>query len=119
MNDKSNDLACTELSKLGHPLPCFSGMCNSKLKTLRTASVHYPVLQKMLYSVYMVRKCHFTVATIDNALSTSDYDVMCKLANVQDHKQLIGEHLEQSMGDSDEHSDKPNFSVKITLKGFC
>ena len=38
-------LACTEIFKLGHPLPCSSEMCNSKLRVLLAASVHYPVLQ--------------------------------------------------------------------------
>ena len=35
-------LACTEITKAGHPLPCASGMCSSKLRVLRAASVHYP-----------------------------------------------------------------------------
>ena len=66
----------------------------------------------MLYSVYMARKCHFTIATIDNALSSSDYEVMCKLTNVQDLQQLIGEHLDQDIGDPDKHSDEPNFAAE-------
>ena len=37
-------LASTEISKLSHPLPCSSGMCNSKLQVLCAASVHYPAL---------------------------------------------------------------------------
>ena len=55
-------LACTKLTKLGHPLSCSSGMCSSKLRILRAASVYYPALRKFLYSVYMVRRCHSTVA---------------------------------------------------------
>ena len=43
-------LACTEISKLGHSLPCSSGMCNSKLRVLRAVSVHYPALRKLLHS---------------------------------------------------------------------
>ena len=105
MDEDSDNMAITELKKLGHPFPCSSGMCNSKLRTLRAASVHYPVLRKMLYGVYMARKCHFTVATIDDALSTSDYEILCKLANVQDHEELIGEHLNQDMDDSDLSAD--------------
>ena len=89
---------CMEHLKLGHPLPCHSGMCSSKLLTLRAAYVHYPVLRKMLYSVYMARKCHFTIAAIDNALSTSNLEVMCKLANVKDHDQLIGGTFRRGFG---------------------
>ena len=29
-----DNLACTEITKLGHPLHCFSGMCSSKLRVL-------------------------------------------------------------------------------------
>ena len=46
VTNDSDDMVCMEHLKLGHPLPCHSGMCNSKLLTLRAASVHYPVLQK-------------------------------------------------------------------------
>ena len=106
INDECDEMVCTELFKLGHPLPCYSGMCDSKLLTLRAASVHYPVLRKMLYSVYMARKCHFTVAAIDSALSTSNYEDMCKLAKVQDYDQLIGERLDQDLGEHD-HSSEP------------
>ena len=66
----------------------------------------YPVLQKMLYNVYMARKCHFTVAAIGNALSTSYYEDMFKFAKVQDYHQLIGERLYQDLGKCD-HSSEP------------
>ena len=87
-------LACTEISKLGHPLPCSSGMCNSKLRVLRAASVHYPGLRKLLHSVYMARKCHSTVAAIDSALSSFDHKLLCELVQVQDYINLIGEVVE-------------------------
>ena len=93
MDEDSDDMACIEQNKLGHPFPCSSGMCDSKLRILRSASVHYPALRKMLYGVYMAKKCHFTVAAIDDALSRSDYEALSKIANVQEHEELIGEHL--------------------------
>ena len=68
-------LACTEITKAGHPLPCSSDMCNSKLRVLRTAPVHYPALHKFLHSVYMARKCHDMVGKINCALCTFDYKV--------------------------------------------
>ena len=55
-------LACTEVIKAGHPLPCASGMCGSKLRILRAASVHYQALRKLLHAVYMARIYHSTVA---------------------------------------------------------
>ena len=94
-------LACTEISKLGHPLPCSSGMCSSKLRVLRAASVHYPALRKLLHSVYMARKCHSTVAKIDSALSSFDHKLLCDLVQVEDHKNLIGEIVEEQDSDHD------------------
>ena len=55
-------LESTEITKADHPLPCASGMCSSKLRILRAASVHYPTLHKLLHAVYMARKHHSTVA---------------------------------------------------------
>ena len=40
INDECDEMVCTELFKLGNPLPCYSGMCDSKLLTLWAASVH-------------------------------------------------------------------------------
>lgn len=88
-------LACTEITKAGHPLPCSSGMCNSKLRALRAASVHYPALRKLLHSVYMARKCHNTVENIDSALSTFDYKVLCDLMHINEYENLIREHLDE------------------------
>ena len=77
MDNDYDELACTEVvSKLGHPLACSFGKCYSKLRTLRAASVHYPVLRNMLYTVYNITKCHSTKADIDNALFVSDYEIM-------------------------------------------
>ena len=106
-------LACTEIFKLGHPLPCSSGMCNSKLRVLHAASVHYPVLRKLLHSVYMARKCHNTVAMVDSGLSTSDYKLLCNLVQVSEYENLIGETvLEQ---DSDLPSSE---NVEFSAEGL-
>ena len=61
-------LETTEIAKAGHPLPCASGMCSSKLQILRAASVHYPGLCRFLHAVYMARKHHSTMAKIDNLI---------------------------------------------------
>jgi len=74
---EDEDLASTELFKLGPPLPCSSGMCDSKLRVLRAASVHFPVLRKLLYSVYMARKCHDVVSKIDHTLVITNHYVIC------------------------------------------
>ena len=92
-------LAWTKISKLGHPLPCSSGMCNSKLRVLRTASMHYPALQKLLHSVYMGRKCHSTVAMVDIGLFTLDCKLICNLVQVNEYENLIGETVVEQESD--------------------
>ena len=100
-------LACTEITKAGHPLSCANSMCNSKLRVLRAASVHYPALRKLLYSVYMARKHHSTVAEIDNALCTNNYKMLCNLMSIEEYEDLIGETLKSE--NADEH---PQFSAE-------
>ena len=85
----NESLACTEVTKAGHQLPCASGMCGSKLRILRAASVHYQALRKLLHAVYMARAHHSTVANIDNALCTYDHKTLCKLLSVQECEDLI------------------------------
>ena len=94
-----DDLASTELFKLGHPLPCSSGMCSSKLRVLRAASVHYPVLRKLLYSVYMAIKSHAVVSKIDHALSHADYKSLCDLLKIEDYEDLIVNSIEVDVSD--------------------
>ena len=100
-------LACTEITKAGHPLPCTSGMCNSKLRILRAASVHYPTLRKLLHAIYMARRHHNVVADIDNALCTYDYKTLCKLMCVEECEDLIGESFKSE--NADRH---PEFSAE-------
>jgi len=57
LQSEGDDMA-VELLKLGHPQPCTVGTCQSKLQVLRAASVHYPVLRKLLENVYAARCCH-------------------------------------------------------------
>ena len=82
-------------------------MCNSKLWVLCAASVHYPALRKLLYSVYMARKHHSTVTEIDNALCTNDYKTLCNLMSIEDYEDLIGESLK-----SENTDEPPEFSAE-------
>ena len=92
--EMDESLACTEITKAGHPLPCASGMCSSKLRVLRAASVHYPALRKLLHAVYMARRHHSIVADIDSAMCTYDYKTLCKLMGIEECEDLIGESFE-------------------------
>jgi len=107
MDDCCDELAYTKLPKLGHPLPCSVGMCHSKLQILQATSVHYPILRQMLYGVYMARKYHNTITIVDNALFDSNFEELCKLIDVKDYEELLGETLEQ---EDSMHCDEPNFS---------
>ena len=82
-------LALTEVIKAGHPHPCGSGMCNSTLRILRAASVHYPVLCKFLHAIYAVRIHHSNVAEIDNALCTYNYKALWKLLHIEEYEDLL------------------------------
>ena len=105
-------LACTEIFKFGHPLPCSSGMYSSKLRVLRAASLHYPVLQKLLHSVYMARKCHNTVTMVDSGLSTSDYQLLCNLVQVSEYENLIGKTVVEQDTDLPSSSENVEFSAE-------
>ena len=107
-------LACTELTKLGHPLPCSSGMCSSKLQVLRAASVHYPALRKFLYSVYMARRCHSTVAQIDLHYPFMIIKALCDLIQLKEYENLIGDSVEMENTDLPS-SDNIEFSAEGLL----
>ena len=53
----------------GHPLVCFNnGGCYSKMRILRSATTHFPVLATMLRLMYSAVNSHQCVKNIDNAL---------------------------------------------------
>jgi len=97
------DAGDVDLYKLGHPLPCATDSCHSKLRILRAASVHYPLLRKFLYSVYNARKCHNLVTQVDEALHAANFDDLCGLINICDYQQLIDDDNNTL---ADEKSDK-------------
>ena len=55
--------------KKGHPLPCSSGCCTSRLYTLRAAAVHYPILKTLLNNIYRARRSHCGIRDIECGLS--------------------------------------------------
>ena len=57
----------------GHPLVCSNdGGCQSKLRVLRAASTHFPVLRKLLRGVHSAITNHKCVFEIDKALCTGN-----------------------------------------------
>ena len=55
--------------KKGHPLPCSSGCCTSRLHILRAAAVHYPILRTLLNNIYRARRSHNGIRDIESSLS--------------------------------------------------
>ena len=72
--------------KNGHPLACFEddSECTSKLRILRAASPHYPMLCTFLRNVYQAMNYDNTVSLIDQALSEGDVDALIKIATHSD-----------------------------------
>ena len=85
--DDSSEFDDTE--KQGHPLPCADGTCQSRLRVLRAASVHYTNLRKLLHGVTMARQCHRIVANLDSALHSADFNCLRKLLGIHDYTELI------------------------------
>ena len=70
---------------LGHPLACYSG-CKSKLRVLRSATPHYPLMRKLLRLVYEGMRCN---KTIDSTLRTGEFETLCKLCGIEEFKPLF------------------------------
>ena len=77
----------TTTPKLGHPLVCHGDgtKCTSKLRILRCAAVHYPLLLTFLKDVYTALSNHCAIKEIDMGLRNAD---ITKLIEVTDSKSL-------------------------------
>ena len=84
---------CRQL--MGHPLSCTTGMCSSQLRILRAASAHYPVLRQFLWLIYVCRKQHRAVFSVDHALCTADFDQLMQLSDVSEVTDLFGSDLDE------------------------
>ena len=60
------------------------GTCTSKLRILRAASPHYPMLRTFLRNIYQARNYDDAVSLIDQALSEGDVDALIKIATESD-----------------------------------
>ena len=68
----NNHYSCTLTSHelAGHPSTCITSGCDSKLRILRTASPHYPMLRRFLNHLYEAIRYHKLIDSIDSALSS-------------------------------------------------
>ena len=65
----------------GHPLVCHlpGSPCESKLRILRAAAVHYPKLAVFQKDVYLARRQHFIIQKIDLAIENKDYGSLLEI----------------------------------------
>ena len=117
------DRGCTnehDPQKNGHPLTCYedNGTCTSKLRILRAASPHYPMLPTFLRNIYQARNYDDAVSLIDQALSEGDVDALIKIATESDPNneksdvaQIFSSRYEES--DSDINLRDPDLEVKL------
>lgn len=83
------------LPRLGHPLTCYNDNgCNSQLRILRCAAVHYPLLSKILRSVYTALQKHDAIVSIDEALLNLDYLKLIKILNLGSCDEILANDLD-------------------------
>ena len=99
INEMNEDMVDIERIKLGHPLACAASMCHSKLRVLRSASVHYPALRNMLYNVYHARKSHATIAKIDDALQNTNALQLLQFLNINEYETLVNDDNDLCVGE--------------------
>uniref|UniRef100_A0A1X7VJT2 Uncharacterized protein n=1 Tax=Amphimedon queenslandica TaxID=400682 RepID=A0A1X7VJT2_AMPQE len=64
---KYSEIVC---ERIGHPIVCSSNDtdCKSMLCILPNASVHYPLLGRLMKNFYVARNAHLTIDIIDFSL---------------------------------------------------
>ena len=71
----------------GHPLVCCNnGGCHSKLRILRSAATHFPVLGTLQRLVCSAVNSHQCVQNIDNALCAGDFHTLMEITKLTDLK---------------------------------
>ena len=65
----------------GHPFVCYidGSDCNSRLRILRCASIHYPLLSHFVKHVYTAKACSKIIQCIDSAISCGNYGELMRL----------------------------------------
>ena len=94
--------ACSVM-RVGHPLICFlgGGDCRSKVRILRAASVHFPVLRSFLRCVYLALGSHRCVANPDVALSEGDFAGVARACGMSAYDSLFSKQEEAVVDLSD------------------
>ena len=102
----------------GHSLLCFTGNeCNSKLRILRAASMHYAVLRSFLHAVYDAIRNHKRVAYLDAALHSGDFTYLMRASEIDSYESLLSNEVQSthqlSVYELDSPLRKPNLEYDL------
>ena len=87
----------TTMQLKGHPLVCFNDSgCHSKLRILRSAATHYPVLVTLSHHVYQAIGVHVGVQMIDRAMSSGDFYTRMEITKTCDFETLLSNDIDIS-----------------------
>ena len=71
--------------------------CESKLRTLREAAPHYPMLRSFLKTLYEAIRSHKMIASIDSGLRTGKFVSLALWCGIKDYRKLFSsEHNSNS-----------------------
>ena len=80
----------------GHPLPCYSDCCNSRLRILRAGAVHYPVLRTLLNNIYHARRSDIDIRKVESGLSEGCVHSLINNLELKDLSELLDDEEESS-----------------------
>ena len=80
----------------GHSLLCYTGTeCKSRLRILRSAATHYPILHSLLCAVYIAVDSLRSISKLDEALKSGDFPLL--LNNLAgDSESLLSNDVEKT-----------------------
>ena len=75
----------------GHPLPCatVNSNCKSRLKILRAAATHFPLLRRLVVLLYEAIRLHRLLDNIDTRLCAGDFKKLVQICDIVDYKVIF------------------------------
>ena len=87
--------------------------CKSMLRILRNASVHYPLLRRLLKHFYVARNAHLTIDIIDSSLDIAQL-VKLKISEA-DETEFDNVYNAINDGEEDDPFRKPNLGTVFSV----
>ena len=75
----------------GHPLPCatVNSNCKSRLRILRAAATHFPLLRRLVVLLYEAIRLHRLLDNIDTGLCAGDFKKLVRICDIENYKVLF------------------------------